>query len=160
MVRSISILISSILAVIHGVALQRTGTCSSRHASSPTPFNILVPFLKSSATIFRIPVRGHGEGIYGARYWSVKQISGDFRYATKPEAFFIHHFEASTNTATVPNPVPWLEGDVVTVLDGSQNGREVSASRTATGGPQSVFNDAIANGEKYVWSLKIAYATR
>ncbi|KAF4332603.1 alpha-L-fucosidase precursor [Fusarium beomiforme] len=104
-------------------------------------------------------IKDHADGLFGTSYWSVVQNSGSFRYMTKPDSFFIHHAGQPGRQITVSDPVPWLEGDVVTVVGGTQNGTKVDAQKNENGDLVLNLTDDIVNGDQYVWTFKINYAT-
>ncbi|GIZ44215.1 hypothetical protein CKM354_000741900 [Cercospora kikuchii] len=100
----------------------------------------------------------HGESIYDTRYWSVTPGKDKFRYTTTKDAFYIHYLTKPGSTITITDPVPWLPGDTVTVLGGSQNGKAVQATKSGNNLVLQL-NDAIINGDKYVWTFKLAYTS-
>lgn len=104
-------------------------------------------------------IKGHGEGIFGTSYWNTTQHSGSFRYTTKPDAFYIHHVGQPGGQVVVGDMVPWLAGDEVTVVGGSQDGAKLEASKNSDGELVINPNDDVVNGDKYVWTFKITYAT-
>lgn len=104
-------------------------------------------------------IRSHEDAIFGTNYWSTIQHSGSFRYVQKPEAFFIHHIGQPGSQVTVSDPVPWLDGDKVTVVGGSQDGAVIEASKNSDGNLVLNLTDDMVNGDKYVWTFKITYAT-
>ncbi|KAF9776017.1 hypothetical protein IL306_005827 [Fusarium sp. DS 682] len=103
-------------------------------------------------------IKGHAHGLFGTSYWSVVQHSGSFRYTTKPDSFFIHHVGQPGSQITVSDPVQWLEGDV-TLVGGTQNGTKVDTQKNGNGVLVLNLTDDIVNGDKYVWTFKITYAT-
>jgi alpha-L-fucosidase len=104
-------------------------------------------------------IKSHGDGIFGTQYWRVTQHSGQFRYATKPNAFFIHHIGQPGQVVTVTDPVPWMEGDVVTIVGGSMDGTTLNASKNQDGNFVINLSDELIGSDKYVWTFKITYAT-
>jgi alpha-L-fucosidase len=103
-------------------------------------------------------IHEHGEGIFGTRYWNTKQENGAYRYAVKPEAFYIHHIGRPASELVFTDPIPWLESDVVTVIGGSENGSVLEATRNGDGHFVLSLPDGVINGDKYVWTFKITYA--
>jgi alpha-L-fucosidase len=104
-------------------------------------------------------VNTHGDGIFGTHYWSLSQHSGPFRFLTKPDAFFIHHVGQPGQVVTVSEPVPWMEGDAVTILGGTMDGTTLDASKNEDGNFIINLSDDLIGSDKYVWTFKITYAT-
>ncbi|KAM0323248.1 hypothetical protein ACHAQA_008839 [Verticillium albo-atrum] len=104
-------------------------------------------------------IHSHGEGIFGTRYWGVARQSGSYRYAVKPDAFFIHHIGKPASQLVFKELVPWMEGDKVQVVGGSEDGTILDASRNSDGNLVLDLPDAVVNGDKYVWTFKVVYAT-
>lgn len=104
-------------------------------------------------------IHAHEDAIFGTRYWSVARHSGQFRFMTKPDAFFIHHVGEPAAQLTVGEPVPWMKGDVVTIVGGTQDGAVVDASRNEDGDFVMNLSEDAIKGDKYVWTFKITYAT-
>lgn len=101
----------------------------------------------------------HGESIYGTRFWDTTPGLGNFRYTTKPSAFYIHYLTAPPFMLYIDDPVPWLPGDTVTVLGGSANGTVVPTARISNGSLALTLNNNIINGDKYVWTFKLSYTS-
>ena len=68
-------------------------------------------------------IKEHSESIFSTRYWSQTPGSDPFRYTTTQNAFYIHINSIPNSTEIlIPDPIPYLPGDTVTVLGGSMNG--------------------------------------
>ncbi|KAH7366663.1 glycoside hydrolase superfamily [Pyrenochaeta sp. MPI-SDFR-AT-0127] len=105
-------------------------------------------------------IHSHGESIFGTRYWSVTQESGPYRYAVKPDAFYIHHVGQPGSQLVFTDPIPWMEGDTTTVIGGSQSGTVLKLERNAAGNLVVNLPNDVISGDKYVWTIKIKYATK
>ncbi|KAI1046867.1 hypothetical protein LB505_009725 [Fusarium chuoi] len=101
-------------------------------------------------------IKSHGEGIFGTRYWPTAQTSGSLRFATKPDAFYIHHVGQPSSPLVIKEPVPWVEGDKVTAVGGSADGTALEVART-DGSLVIQLPDKVVQGDKYIWTIKIAY---
>ncbi|KUL85952.1 hypothetical protein ZTR_06431 [Talaromyces verruculosus] len=104
-------------------------------------------------------LKGHGESIYGTRFWSVTPGTGPLRYTTTPDAFYIHYIGTPPLTLSISDPVPWLPGDKVTVLGGTKNGAVVPV-RQSNGVLTLTLTDDILLADKYVWTFKLAYTSK
>ncbi|KAI1036488.1 hypothetical protein LB503_003447 [Fusarium chuoi] len=101
-------------------------------------------------------IKSHDEGIFGTRYWPTAQTSGSLRFATKPDAFYIHHVGQPSSPLVIEEPVPWVEGDKVTAVGGSADGTALEVARK-DGSLVIQLPDKVVQGDKYIWTIKIAY---
>lgn len=105
-------------------------------------------------------VKSHEESIFGTKYWVHGPGDGDFRYTTTDDAFYIHLLrrpDGENATVVVPDPVPYLEGDTVTVVGGSMHGAVVSAR---IGDDNKLVLDILADvarADRFVWTFKFEY---
>ncbi|KAF4500728.1 alpha-L-fucosidase [Fusarium agapanthi] len=100
----------------------------------------------------------HGEAIYDTRFWSSTPGTGNLRYTTTKDAFYIFYLTKPSSTLTISDPVPWLPGDTITVLGGTANGTVIPTQRTSSGLVLQI-PDAAINGDKYVWCFKLSYTS-
>ncbi|KAF5975812.1 alpha-L-fucosidase [Fusarium coicis] len=89
----------------------------------------------------------HGEAIYDTRFWSATSGTGNLRYTTTDDAFYIFYLTQPSSTLTISDPIPWLPGDTVTALGGSANGTVIPTERTSSGLVLQIPQAAI-NGDK------------
>lgn len=97
------------------------------------------------------------ESIFNTTYWTATAGKDKFRYTTNQAAFFIHYIGAPPKELAITDPIPYLPGDKITVLGGSQDGVEVPASWTSIGTLKLHLDDKMIAGDKYVWTFKIEY---
>ncbi|UNI15413.1 Alpha-L-fucosidase [Purpureocillium takamizusanense] len=102
-------------------------------------------------------IKGHGEAIFNTRYWKVTPGLDPLRYTTTSDAFYIHHLGAPPASLSISEPVPYLPGDKVTVVGGSQHGKKVPVSWDGIGKLTLKLGDEIVKGDEYVWTFKIEY---
>ena len=102
-------------------------------------------------------IKAHSESIFNTRYFRTTPGSNPFRLTTKLDAFYIHVISRGGATVTVPNRIPYLPGDKITVVGGSLAGTEVPV--TSWTGNQITFavSDAVWQADKYVWTFKVSY---
>lgn len=100
----------------------------------------------------------HGEGIYDTRYYSITPGTGNLRYTTLQDAFYIFYLTQPPSTLTITDPIPWLPGDTVTALGGSANGTVIPTTRDSSGLVLQI-PESVVNGDKYAWVFKIAYTS-
>lgn len=101
-------------------------------------------------------IKSHGESIFSTKYWPSGPGDGDFRYTTTDDAFYIHLLTRPNGSVTIPDPVPYLHGDTVTVVGGSKHGTAVKAKVSDDKLTLDVSNE-VAMGDKYVWTFKFEY---
>ena len=105
-------------------------------------------------------IHAHAESLFGTRYWSVTPGLGNFRYTTTQDAFYIHYLTTPETTVHIPDKVPYLPGDKVTVLGGKKNGTPVTVTENDDGTISLGLSSAQVTGDKYVWTFKLAYTSK
>jgi alpha-L-fucosidase len=100
----------------------------------------------------------HGEGIFNTRFWSNTSGTGNVRYTTTDDAFYIFYMEEPPSTLTITDPIPWLPGDIVTAFGGSADGTIIPTSSSGSEIILSIPKNVI-QGDKYVWGIKILYTS-
>jgi hypothetical protein len=104
-------------------------------------------------------LKTHSEGIMGTRFWYTTSGTGQFRYTTKPTAFYIHLItQPAIGNLRVPDKVPYLPGDAVTVLGGKLDGTAVPVTCNSDGTITLAISSAMVAADQYVWTFKITYA--
>lgn len=104
-------------------------------------------------------IKAHSESIFNTRYWPTTAGKDPFRYTTTSDAFYIHYVATPPKDLAIPDPVPFLPGDKVTVLGGSKNGSPVKTTWDGIGKLTLHLTDDIIAGDEYVWTFKIEYAS-
>ncbi|EJD50465.1 glycoside hydrolase [Auricularia subglabra TFB-10046 SS5] len=103
-------------------------------------------------------IKAHSESIFATRYWARSPGTGSVRFTTTPSAFYIHLLEAPSSAVSIPFPVPWRQGDRVTIVGGSLAGRAAKLTKNADGTFTLQGSVAIAAADSFVWTFKIAYS--
>ena len=102
-------------------------------------------------------LKAHGESIYDTKYWPFNQGQGDFRYVINDDAFYIHSLSKPSSSMILPNKVPYLPGDKVVVLGGSQSGTEVPSQLNEDGLLVLSLSPEIIAADDYAWTFKIEF---
>ncbi|KAH7383402.1 glycoside hydrolase superfamily [Cadophora sp. MPI-SDFR-AT-0126] len=102
-------------------------------------------------------IKGHSESIFNTRYFRTTPGMDPFRYTTKLDAFYIHVTSRGGATVTVPNRIPYLPGDKITVVGGSLAGTKVPVTGWDQESVTFAVSDAIWEADKYVWTFKVNY---
>ncbi|KAF5580835.1 alpha-L-fucosidase [Fusarium subglutinans] len=104
----------------------------------------------------------HGESIYETRFWWTTSGQNNFRYTTCPQylsAFYIHYLTKPPSYLVVPDLVPYLLGDTVTLLGGSGAGTVIKVDWLSNGSIALHIPDEAINGDEYVWTFKLDYTS-
>ncbi|KAJ5619322.1 hypothetical protein N7510_003306 [Penicillium lagena] len=102
-------------------------------------------------------IKAHEESIFGTKYWPNGFGQGDFRYTTTNDAFYIHIFSQPGSGTVVPDLVPYLDGDRVTVVGGSMHSTVIDAKTNDDGHLVLDVPSEVAMADKYTWTFKIEY---
>jgi len=103
-------------------------------------------------------IKAHGESIFKTRYYPRTPGVGNFRYTQTQNAFYIHYLTSPPASLAIPDPVPWLPGDIVTIVGGSMSGTVIPT----TGGFGTLaltLSSAIRASDQFVWTFKISWAS-
>ncbi|KAJ5614841.1 hypothetical protein N7528_008495 [Penicillium herquei] len=104
-------------------------------------------------------IKTHEEAIFNTTYWFVTPEEGEeIRFTLSQDAFYIHTLAKPNSTIALSSPIPWIEGDKVTVVGGKMHGAVVPSYRSYTGSEVilSVSED-VAAADEYAWIFKISY---
>lgn len=101
-------------------------------------------------------INSHAESIFDTKYWPSGPGTGDMRYTTTDDTFYIHMLSKPNGTTTVTDRIPYMEGDIVYVVGGSKNGTQVDAQLK---NDQLVLSipDELVRADEYVWTFKFEY---
>lgn len=103
-------------------------------------------------------IKSHAEAIFNTTYWFVTPEEGeDIRFTTAPDAFYIHLIAKPNATILLKSPVPWVEGDNVTVVGGKKAGTVVPSERQINGTLRLNVSEEVINADQYAWVFKITY---
>ncbi|KAF5529802.1 alpha-L-fucosidase [Fusarium mexicanum] len=104
----------------------------------------------------------HGEPIYETRLWWTTSGQNNFRYTTRPQyspAFYIHYLTKPPSYLVVPDLVPYLPGDTVTLLGDSGAGTVIDVDWLSNGSIALHIPDEAIDGDQYVWTFKLDYTS-
>ena len=105
-------------------------------------------------------VKAHDESIFSTKYWpSHGPGTGDFRYTTTDDAFYIHLLRQpdGNKDIVVPDPVPYMDGDTVTIVGGSMHGAIVGARTSDDDKLILDISEEVGAADKLAWTFKIEY---
>lgn len=102
-------------------------------------------------------IKSHGEAIFNTTYWYISPQEGEVRFTQTPEAFYMTALSKPNGTLTLSEPVPYVNGDVVTIVGGEMDGKAVP-SRLLDGGELELrISDMVRDADHYAWVFKIDY---
>lgn len=103
-------------------------------------------------------IKSHGEAIFNTTYWSVAPQEGnDVRFTTTADAFYMLVLSKPGTTLALSSPIPWVEGDQVTVVGGSKAGTVVPSRKGDDGSVVMEVSEEIAEADEFTWVFKIEY---
>ncbi|KAI9708390.1 MAG: hypothetical protein M1820_004094 [Bogoriella megaspora] len=103
-------------------------------------------------------IKSHGEAIYNTTYWFITpEEGGAVRFTQNGNAFYISTLYPPNATLTLDSPVPYVEGDQVTVVGGDMSGTIIPTKLLSNGSLQMTISDAVRNGDEFAWVFKIPF---
>ena len=101
-------------------------------------------------------LKDHGEGIYNTTFWYVTPQEGELRFSQTQEAFYISVLSQPNDTLTVTSPVPYMDGDQVTIVGGNMSGTVIPSSLQDG---ELVLNTSkeIQSSDQWAWMFKIPF---
>lgn len=102
-------------------------------------------------------IKTHEEAIFNTTYWFITPEEGDVRFTVSQDAFYIHTITKPNSTLTLSSPIPWVEGDQVTVVGGAMHGAVVPSHKSRNGSVVLSVSKEVAAADQYAWVFKIPY---
>ncbi|KAA8651388.1 uncharacterized protein ATNIH1004_000270 [Aspergillus tanneri] len=95
-------------------------------------------------------IRSHAEAVFGTKYWFVTAEDGALRFVVSEDAFYIHCLGRPSREIVLRYPVPWVEGDEVTVVGGAMHGGVVPSRRMDNGNVVLEVSEEVAQGDQCI----------
>lgn len=103
-------------------------------------------------------IKEHGEAIFNTTYWFVTPQEGDnVRFTQTVDAFYVLCMARPNGSLVLDSPVPWIEGDKVTVVGGNMSGTVVPSMKMDNGSIVLNVTGALSAADRYTWVFKISY---
>lgn len=103
-------------------------------------------------------IKSHAEAIFNTSFWFVTPEEGDnIRFTITMDAFYIHVMAKPNSSLVLDSPIPWVNGDSVTIVGGNMSGTVVPSKSMANGSVELTISDAVAKADQYAWVFKIPY---
>jgi alpha-L-fucosidase len=125
------------------------------------PTGIIVDVSQRNLRAAGVWIKSHAEAIFNTTYWSITPEEGEtVRFTQTPDAFYISTLYAPNDTLVLTSPVPYVQGDEVTVVGGNASGTVVPSELSADGKLTLTISEDVRNADEYAWVFKIAYGGR
>jgi alpha-L-fucosidase len=102
-------------------------------------------------------IKTHEEAIFNTTYWFITPEEGDVRFTVSQDAFYIHTITKPNSTLIISSPIPWTEGDQITVVGGKLHGAVIPSQRLRNGSLVLSVSKEVAAADQYAWTFKIPY---
>lgn len=79
------------------------------------------------------------------------------RFTQTPDAFYISTLYAPNDTLVLGSPVPYVEGDEVTVVGGNMSGTVVPSELSDDGKLTLTISEDVRDADEYAWVFKIDF---
>ncbi|KAF8865386.1 glycoside hydrolase [Acephala macrosclerotiorum] len=106
-------------------------------------------------------IKNHSEAIFNTTYWFITPEENgagqELRFTQTGNAFYICSSVKPGSDLVIESPVPWVEGDNVTVVGGNASGTVVPSRKVENGSLVLGMDESVRNGEVFAWVFKISY---
>lgn len=103
-------------------------------------------------------IKDHVEAIFRTKSWFVSPQEGEsIRFAVSEDAFYIYLLKWPGERVVIESPVPWVEGDNITIVGGNLAGRVVPSRKDEAGRLVIDVRKETEEADKWVWIFKITY---
>jgi alpha-L-fucosidase len=103
-------------------------------------------------------IKDHAEAIFNTTYWFITPEEGSqIRFTQTLDAFYIMTLSQPNETIVLNSPVPWVEGDQVTVVGGNASGTVVPSQMLSNGSVLLNISSQVQQADQYAWIFKISY---
>ncbi|CAA9966822.1 tissue alpha-l-fucosidase [Pyrenophora teres f. maculata] len=125
----------------------------------PTAEGIIPAIQQHNLRVAGAWIKSHAEAIFNTTFWSMASsddANPDIRFTQTLDAFYIFAMTKPNATLSVHAPVPYRQGDNVTVVGGRQAGAVVP-SILVDGVLRLDVGYEVREGDEFVWVFKIAF---
>lgn len=106
-------------------------------------------------------IKDHAEAIFNTTYWFItpeeNEGGNELRFTQTGDAFYICSLVKPGSELVIESPVPWVEGDNVTVVGGNASGTVVPSRKAGNGSLVLDLDESVLNGDSFTWVFKIGY---
>jgi alpha-L-fucosidase len=120
---------------------------------------IIPPIQQQSLRVAGKWLKDHSDSIFNTTFWSIAssdEANANIHFTQTLDAFYIFAMSKPNVTLTLHSPVPYKEGDRVSVVGGKNSGVVVPSS--LDNGVLSLYiTDAVRESDEFAWVFKITY---
>lgn len=105
-------------------------------------------------------IHEHAEAIFNTTFWFVTpEDVGErsVRFTQNTDAFYITSLAPPNGSLVLKSPVPYVDGDRVTVVGGEMDGMEVPVKRVEGRGLEISVSEEVRDADRYAWVFKIPF---
>lgn len=103
-------------------------------------------------------LKSHGRAIYNTTYWTVTPEQGpNIRFTQNQNNFFVLVLARPNGTIVLDAPVPFIEGDQVTVVGGEMDGSVVPSRMLGNGSLEISVAEDVVGADEYAWVFGIGF---
>jgi alpha-L-fucosidase len=107
-------------------------------------------------------IKDHAEAIFNTTYWFItpEENNGtkEIRFTQTMDAFYIISLTQPNGSIVLDSPVPWVQGDAVTVVGGNSSGDIVPSQKLSSGSLMLNISSEVQQADAFAWVFKISYA--
>ena len=106
-------------------------------------------------------IKDHAEAIFNTTYWFItpEENNGtkEIRFTQTMDAFYIISLSQPNGSIVLNSPVPWVEGDAVTVVGGNSSGTIIPSGLLGNGSLMLNVSNQVQQADEFAWVFKIPY---
>ena len=106
-------------------------------------------------------IKDHAEAIFNTTYWFItpeeNKGATQIRFTQTLNAFYIISLVQPNGSIILDSPIPWVQGDAVTVLGGNASGVVVPSQRLSNGSILLNISTQVQEADQYAWAFKISF---
>lgn len=103
-------------------------------------------------------IKDHAEAIFNTTYWFIAPEEGQaVRFTQNADAFYILTLYPPNGTLVLDSPVPYVQGDEVTVVGGEMAGSVVPSRLMGNGSLELTVSEEVKMADQYAWVFKIDF---
>ena len=124
----------------------------------PTANGTIIEIEQRNLRIAGAWIKEHAEAIFNTTYWFVTPEEGQaVRFTQNSNTFYISTLYPPNGTLVLDSPVPYIDGDGVTVVGGNMSDTIVPSRLLANGSLELTVSEEVKNADRFAWVFKIGF---
>jgi len=124
----------------------------------PTANGTIIEIEQRNLRIAGAWIKEHAQAIFNTTYWFVTPEEGQaVRFTQNANAFYITALYPPNATLVLDSPVPYVDGDTVTVVGGNASGAVVPSRLLANGSLELTVGGEVRDADRFAWVFKIGF---